>query len=184
MLDTGVRRKTRMVLLVEDDPIVQEVYGDALQEAGLLVESVVTVDDAIARAFTARPDIIVLDRHLPDGDGWEVARRVKHAESLSQIPIIAFTSNLRGRADVEAALVAGCDVFLEKPCTPEALVRHVFGLLELALPEDDIPTVRPPESHAPEVKIPAMRVPDMRMPLRSGEIRIPDAVAVARRKLA
>ncbi len=74
--------------------------------------------------------MIVLDRHLPDGDGWEVARKLKALPSLKNVPILGFTS-MGQRSEVENALVAGCDVFVEKPCAPETLVRYVRGMVGL-----------------------------------------------------
>jgi CheY-like chemotaxis protein len=56
--------------------------------------------------------------------------------SSHRCSILGFTAS-RGRGDVERALVAGCDAFLEKPCAPHQLVRFALGLLELPLPEDE-----------------------------------------------
>jgi CheY-like chemotaxis protein len=115
---------------------VRELYATALRDAGLLVDEVSTLAEAMEVAPALRPDIVVLDRHLPDGDGWEVARLLKSSEVTRAIPVIAFTS-AAGRSDVENALVAGCDVFLEKPCSAHALVRHVEGMLGLPLSDDE-----------------------------------------------
>jgi two-component system OmpR family response regulator len=136
---SGVRTKVHVVMLVEDDADLLELYGNAMRDAGLLVDEVVTVAEAIALAERLRPDIVVLDRRLPDGDGWDVARALKASasETMRRVPIIAFTSH-KERADVEGALVAGCDAFLEKGCAPDALVRHVRGMLDLPLENADV----------------------------------------------
>jgi twitching motility two-component system response regulator PilH len=133
---SGWRAKARLVLFVEDNLDIRELYAMALRDAGLLVDEVSTLAEAMEVAPALRPDIIVLDRHLPDGDGWDVARLVKADEVTRATPIIGFTSASQ-RSDVENALVAGCDVFLEKPCSPIALVRHVRGMLGLPLDDDD-----------------------------------------------
>jgi CheY-like chemotaxis protein len=133
-MKSGVHPKPYVVLLVEDDADVRELYGSALRRAELLVDEAATVAEAHKILARLRPDIIVLDRRLPDGDGWNVARAVKANEATRHVPIVGFTSH-RGRADVEGALVAGCDAFLEKGCAPEALVRHVRGMLDLPLDE-------------------------------------------------
>ena len=131
-MTSGVRPKVHCVLLVEDNADLRELYGDALRDAGLIVDEVATATEAIEVAAELRPDIVVLDRRLPDGDGWDVARSFKASQAMSQVPIIAFTSH-NERADVESALVAGCDSFFEKGSTPEALVSHVRGMLGLPL---------------------------------------------------
>jgi CheY-like chemotaxis protein len=134
---SGFRAKTKLVLLVEDDAEIRALYGGALRESGLFVDEVVTVAEALEVAARLCPDAIVLDRNLPDGDGWEVARRLKADEDTRAIPIIAFTSHQQ-RADVEGALVAGCDAFVAKPCEPRTLVEHVRGMLGLPLSSKNI----------------------------------------------
>lgn len=123
-----------MVLLVEDNADLRELYGNAMRDAGLHVDEVVTVTEAIELAERLRPDIVVLDRRLPDGDGWNVARalRASTSEAMRRVPIVAFTS-YNQRADVEGALIAGCDAFVEKGCPPDSLVSHVRGMLGLPL---------------------------------------------------
>jgi DNA-binding response OmpR family regulator len=136
MAFSGVRSKVHVVLLVEDNADLRELYGNAMRASGLLVDEVVTVTEAIALAERLSPDLVLLDRHLPDGDGWDVARALKANEATRTVPIVAFTSH-RERSDVEGALVAGCDAFLEKGCSPDSLVRHVRGMLGLPLDGKD-----------------------------------------------
>jgi CheY-like chemotaxis protein len=133
---SGYRTKTRIVLFAEDNADVREVYALALRDAGLAVVEISSVAEALEIGPRLCPDLVVLDRHLIDGDGWDVARALKASPLTKNTPIIAFTAS-RGRGDVEGALVAGCDAFLEKPCTPDQLVRFALGLLELPLPEDE-----------------------------------------------
>jgi DNA-binding response OmpR family regulator len=73
-------------------------------------------------AAAAAPDVIVLDRGLPDLDGWEAAREMKRHRATAGVPIIALTPNVF-YPSVEGALLAGCDAFLGKPFDPRALVE-------------------------------------------------------------
>ena len=133
---SGCRPKARIVLFVEDHAELRELYSLALRDAGLFVAEVTSVMEAVEMAPRLRPDLVVLDRYLVDGDGWDVARAVKGSPHTKHAQILGFTAS-RGRGDVEGALVAGCDAFLEKPCTTEQLVRFSLGLLGLPLPEDE-----------------------------------------------
>lgn len=133
---SGYRTKARIVLFVEDQAELRELYSLSLRDAGLFVAEVTSVVEAVEMAPRLRPDLVVLDRFLADGDGWDVARSLKGSAQTNHAQIIGFTAS-RGRGDVEGALVAGCDAFLEKPCTPEQLVRFSLGMLGLPLPEDD-----------------------------------------------
>lgn len=132
---SGLRPKARIVLFVEDQADLREIYAVALRDAGLFVAEVASVSEAIEMAPRLAPDLVVLDRYLADGDGWDVARALKASSITKAAAILGFTAS-KGRGDVEGALVAGCDAFLEKPCTPEQLVRLALGMLDLPLPED------------------------------------------------
>jgi CheY-like chemotaxis protein len=141
MADSCVRSKVHVVLLVEDNADLRLLYADAMRDSGLIVQEAATVAEALTALAAAHPPgLVVLDRRLPDGDGWDVARALKADEATSQVPIVGFTSH-GGRSDVEGALVAGCDAFLEKGCAPEALVRHVRGMLALPLDGNDLEAV-------------------------------------------
>lgn len=132
---SGFRPKSRVVLFVEDHADLRELYSLALRDAGLFVAEVTSVIEATEMAPRLRPDLVILDRYLVDGDGWDVARSIKSCADTKHAQVLGFTAS-RGRGDVEGALVAGCDAFVEKPCTPEMLVRFSLGLLGLPLPED------------------------------------------------
>lgn len=148
-----------LVLFVDDDPEVRALYAGALRDAGLLVDEGATADEALATAPSLHPDVIVLDRHLPDGDGWEVARKLKGLPSLRDVPILGFTGSDGQRAEV---LIAGCDVFIPKPCAPDMLVRYVFGMIGLDVEE-------PPSSH--------LRMPDAPA---AATLTLPSAAGTAR----
>lgn len=123
------------MLFVEDDADLRALYAPELREAGLYVTEVASVAEGIAAGHRLCPDLVVLDRFLVDGDGWEVARALKASSRTRIAPILGFSAS-NGRGDIERALVAGCDAFLEKPCDPEMMVRFSLGLLGLPLPED------------------------------------------------
>jgi CheY-like chemotaxis protein len=129
---SGLRAKTTIILFVEDDSDVRALYGGAMREAGFFVDEVVSVSEAVAIAGRLKPDLVVLDRDLVDGDGWDVARALRADPETRATPIVAFTAH-QTRGDLESALVAGCDAYLVKPCAPDTLVRHVHGMLGLPL---------------------------------------------------
>jgi DNA-binding response OmpR family regulator len=133
---SGFRTRARIVLFVEDNADLREMYSQALRDGGLYVAQVATVDEAILVASRLLPDVVVLDRGLHDGDGWDVARALKSTVATKDAQILAFTA-CRGRDDVERALVAGCDAFLEKPCTPDHLVRMALALSDVSNEEEE-----------------------------------------------
>src|SRR4051812_25551852 len=105
-MPSGVRAKASVVLLVEDKADVSKLYAAALRRSGFVVHEVTTIRTALDLAAMLDPDLVLLDRTLPDGDGWDVARALKANEATRHASIVAFTMH-RERADVESALVAG-----------------------------------------------------------------------------
>jgi two-component system, cell cycle response regulator DivK len=117
-----------LVLLVEDDDDTRQIYAEALVSAGYAAVGVRTWFEAEAIVYRLRPEAIVMDRMLPDADGWDVARRLKRGPATANTPIIALTGSSE-QASVLEALDAGCDVFLAKPCTTEALLAALAKVL-------------------------------------------------------
>lgn len=130
------RPRVRVVMFVERRPAMRACYATALRESGFLVDEVASLTEALELAPRVRPDAIILSRELRGGDSWDVARKLKAVDSTRNTQIVAFSSYSE-RADMERALVAGCDSFVETPCDPRVLVRHVRGLLDMDLDEDD-----------------------------------------------
>ena len=123
---SGPRGRVFTVLVLEDDPDLRELFGEALRRAGFRVEEAGTVSSAFAVLEASAPDLAVLDRDLPDGDGFDIARECRRHGSIRTLAVTAhavFAARL-------AAEAAGCDDFMSKPCSPTTLVARVRGLLE------------------------------------------------------
>jgi CheY-like chemotaxis protein len=92
---------------------------------------VVTAGDgetACALARSERPDIVLMDMHLPALDGWEASRRLKTDPDTRAIPIIALTADAMA-GDREKALQAGCNDYETKPIDLDCLLTKVQKLL-------------------------------------------------------
>jgi len=93
---------------------------------------VLTAEDgeqALRRARSERPDLVVLDIHLPDKSGLEVCRELKSDPETRGIYVILLTALGRER-DEEAGLQSGADEFLTKPFSPRELRRRLHELLD------------------------------------------------------
>jgi two-component system KDP operon response regulator KdpE len=128
-----------VVLLVEDNEDARTIYGTYLRRSGYEVIEAPTLAAASAAYDARRPDVIVLDRGLPDGDGLDLARKWRRH---GQVPIVMVTASGQ-RADVEEALFAGCDAFLTKPCPGDVLALHVDRAMLAARPTKKFAAVRP-----------------------------------------
>ena len=110
----GLLRRTRNILLIDDDLSTREAMKYLLEKNGFHVEFAGDGRSAIAEAQRLRPDLILLDIMLPDTSGYDIARTLKGQKRLKHTPIIALTARTMPE-DRDRARKAGCDDFLTKP---------------------------------------------------------------------
>jgi two-component system KDP operon response regulator KdpE len=130
-----------LVLLIEDEPQMRRFLRAALESHEYRLVEAVTSREGLAQATSRNPDVILLDLGLPDGDGIDLARRIRE---WSATPIIVISA--RGKEhDKVAALDAGADDYLTKPFgTDELLARLRVALrhaARIAAPADPVFTV-------------------------------------------
>lgn len=114
------------VLLVEDDPQLSQMLTRLLQDVGYDVRTARDGHTGLHLALTADPDIVVLDRRLPDGDGIDVLVRMR-AGGLTA-PVLVLTAYAT-TADRVAGLDAGAEDYLVKPFEIEELLARLRALL-------------------------------------------------------
>ena len=100
-----------LVLLIEDEPQMRRFLRVALENESYRLVEAVTARDGLAQAAGRNPDIILLDLGLPDGDGIDLARRIRE---WARTPIVVISARGQER-DKVAALDAGADDYLTKP---------------------------------------------------------------------
>ncbi len=110
------------VLLVEDDATIGEPLVRALGQAGHAVHWVRTGHDAEMAVFDRPPEIVLLDLGLPDVDGVEVCRRIRHARP--DLPIVMLTAR-REEIDAVEGLDAGADDYITKPFRLAELLARI-----------------------------------------------------------
>jgi two-component system, OmpR family, KDP operon response regulator KdpE len=118
-----------LILVVEDEPQMRRFLKTALEVQDFRVVEAETAKDGLIAATTHNPEVILLDLGLPDGDGVDLARRVRE---WSRVPIIVISA--RGReADKVAVLDAGADDYLTKPFGVNELLARIRVALRHAL---------------------------------------------------
>jgi PAS domain S-box-containing protein len=123
------RSEGRSVLLVEDDDGLAEVVGTLLAHEGFSVVRASSAAEAIAGGDELRPDVIVLDLRLPDGNGSDVVAAFRRRWSLAQTPVVVY-SVAEVSAEERDELQLGTTVFLTKGLTsPEGLRDQVVELV-------------------------------------------------------
>lgn len=122
------------VLIVEDDPGSRDLAARIVERMG---HSVVTAHDGVdglRRARAERPDLIIMDLHLPGLPGWMVAQQLRSEDSFRTTPIIAVSAGTTD--DRDRAIGAGCSDFVSKPYDL-ALFRAPIDLHKLVQRSND-----------------------------------------------
>jgi len=123
-----------IVLVVEDEPAIQELVSVNLEHAGYSVWRAASAEDADAMVRDALPDLILLDLMLPGISGLAYARRLRATERTRRIPMIMLTARAEERDKIEG-LEGGADDYLTKPFSPKELLARIKAVLRRRAPE-------------------------------------------------
>ena len=122
------------ILVVEDEPSIQELISASLQHAGHLVLRADSAEQALQLVNDTLPDVVLLDWMLPGLSGIQCAQRLRAAERTRDLPIIMLTA--RGEEhDKIAGLDAGADDYLTKPFSPRELLARIKAVLRRRAPQ-------------------------------------------------
>ncbi|GLT24448.1 phosphate regulon transcriptional regulator PhoB [Zoogloea oryzae] len=122
------------ILLVEDEPAIQELIAANLMRAGHHVVRAGDAETAQRIVRDALPDLILLDWMLPGMSGVEFAKRLRGEERTRSIPLIMLTA--RGEeTDKVLGLESGADDYITKPFSPRELVARIKAVLRRRAPE-------------------------------------------------
>jgi two-component system cell cycle response regulator DivK len=117
------------ILVVEDNQDNREMVVKVLKFNGYQVIEAVDGEEAIEKAKTEAPALILLDIYLPKMDGYEVAKRLKGDTGLKDIPVVALTAHAM-KGNREQALAAGCDGYITKPIDIRELPKQIQHFLK------------------------------------------------------
>jgi CheY-like chemotaxis protein len=113
-----------LVLLVDDDESTYELHSEVLAQVGYAIVGASDGEQAVEAARRLVPDLIVMDLGIPKLDGCSATRLLKSDARTRHIPILVVTGYLQ-KHHYEAALAAGCDAFLTKPCRVSRLLQEI-----------------------------------------------------------
>jgi CheY-like chemotaxis protein len=113
------------VLFVDDVADTRLMYQRFFEWQGARVITAADGVGALQAVLYDRPDVIVLDLAMPKITGWEVLQILKKDARSRRLPVLV----LSGQNARDSAMDAGADVYLEKPCRPDALLAEIQRLL-------------------------------------------------------
>ncbi len=119
------------ILLVEDNEMNRDMLSRRLARKNYEVVMAMDGLEAVAKAQSERPDLILMDISLPVIDGREATRRIRAEAETQAIPIIALTAHAMS-GDRDLALEAGCDDYETKPIDLPRLMEKIEALLKRA----------------------------------------------------
>ena len=146
----------KRILIVDDEPDVRNFLSVCAEDAGFIVETAVDGEDAIAKVQSFCPDLMTLDMVMPKKSGYKVLKEIRAMEQFAQLPVIVITAHANdelGSDDMNKmyATFSGPKaprVTLEKPITPEKLVKTIAEILDV-----DIAPARPAMQKAEVVNL-------------------------------
>jgi two-component system cell cycle response regulator DivK len=116
-----------LALIVDDDDDTRDLYGTFLSGHGYQIEHACDGREALAKAISDPPDVIVTEARLPMLDGYELCRLLRSDRETRGLPIVFVTGAIHTH-HVEQAREAGADSVLAKPCLPDVLLRELQRL--------------------------------------------------------
>jgi CheY-like chemotaxis protein len=122
----GSMNKT--ILIVDDSAMICHVVGQILRESGYTVLTAKNGQEGCELAQKHDPRLIIMDLEMPVMDGIQATALIKSGPKTNHIPVLIFTS-LGGEQDIKRAKEAGCQGFLNKPISREAIQAEIEKLL-------------------------------------------------------
>ncbi len=140
------------VLVVEDDPVLQQVMRKHLVAAGFDVETVDDGDRALRKMHFERPDVVILDLMIPGTDGWALLEQVRAEGDTTPIIVLSARS---AEFDKVHVLERGADDYMTKPASMHELVARVKTNVRRA-------KIAPSATAGEVIDVPGLRVDPMR----------------------
>jgi len=116
------------ILLVEDNEMNRDMLSRRLERKGFEVIIATDGEQAVSKAITEMPNLILMDMSLPVLDGWEATRKIKAVKETTMIPVIGLSAHAMA-GDREKGLASGCNDYDTKPVEFERLLGKINALI-------------------------------------------------------
>jgi len=120
---------TNRILIVDDSEDLRKMLAGLLQPRGYETLQAATGKEGIETAIAAQPGLILLDIHLSDLNGVDVARAIKKDQRTAHIPIVGWSAYF-GERWREEALRAGMVAYMEKPLSPPVIEETIKQFIQ------------------------------------------------------
>ncbi len=127
--------KLGTILVVDNVPANLELAQSIFEPTGYRVLLAGSTNEAMRLAKETRPDVVLSDVNMPEGSGFELARRIRADAELQAIPIVLISATLPHDISALAACAMGANRFVRRPIDPGALLEEIENCLAVARAE-------------------------------------------------
>jgi len=131
----------KKILIADDEPDILEIIGYNLSREGYQVTTAKDGDEAIVKAKTVKPELIILDIMMPKKNGVEVCELLR-AKPAFKDTLIIFLTALSDESSHVKGLETGADDYISKPISPKVLLSKVNALFRRVKPEQGMNVIR------------------------------------------
>jgi two-component system cell cycle response regulator DivK len=135
---TGMERRHRtrpqQVLVVDDSADIRELWRLWLNFWGFTVQEAQNGAEAVRKAQLNPPDLVLMDLWMPVLDGVQATKQLKDDPRTAHVPVVALSAQATVPGEPEVT-DAGAEVFIQKPCDPEELLRHIRSAMTRLRPQ-------------------------------------------------
>lgn len=118
----------KKILLVDDNKELLELLSLSLQDAGFSIVTATDGLEALKKARSLLPDLILLDLMLPEMDGFVVCETLRKDPATASVPVLML-SGMSGQLPKYAGLESGGTDFISKPASPASLIQKIREIL-------------------------------------------------------
>ena len=126
--------KKPKILVADDSPEIRQFFQDFLPAKGYEILLAVDGEDAVKKAKSKKPDLIILDVNMPKMDGFKALEIIKQDHKGMTIPVIMLTDR-QSPADISRGIQGFADKYLPKPFQLETIVKEIEQSLSLRPPQ-------------------------------------------------
>ncbi|MBQ3943480.1 MAG: response regulator transcription factor [Elusimicrobia bacterium] len=120
--------KKKKILIVDDDIVFLETVTTILKEEDFEIFEATTAESGFEVLVNNNPDLIILDKNLPDKSGFEVLKSIRKSKDYSKVPVMIITADTA--VSVDEAFDKGADDCIFKPLDVEETIKRIKQLLK------------------------------------------------------
>lgn len=124
----GTMKKQKSVLIIDDNGFIVSLIKNALRHTGLKVMGATSIMTGRSLIYKLRPDIVILDRYMPEEDGHDLLREVRDDSRLRNIPILMLSAE-NTQTEILDSIRLGANDYMVKPFKNGVLNKKINRLL-------------------------------------------------------